>query len=183
MHSSIVVFVDHRPEAATRVREAAALAQRARARLTLLAAVPAAPPLAWYPPLAAPGSPRALQAACERECEALLRGCAQLVPAGVPVTLSARRGRAHAALLEEVRERGHDLVVLGPTRRGLFAAVARARRARFLRRCPARAVLVPPARSHTALRANRAMRPAGGETRPAPRRPAPPARTRTGVCR
>ena len=155
MHS-VVVFVDDRPEAAARVREAAALAQRERALLTLLAAIPAMPLLAWVAPVPAPGSPRLLQAACERECEGLLRRLAELVPAGLPVTLSARRGYPHAVLVHELRERGHDLVVLGPERPGLLGLVARRRRSRFLRRCPARVLVVP--RGREALGGARARR-------------------------
>ena len=141
MHS-IVVLIDHRPGTSARARAAVELARRERARLTLLAAIPGVPAFAWVPPVPPPESPRTLQRACERECEALLRRHAAAVPEGVPVTLSARRGRPHAALLDEVGERGHDLVVLGPPRSGLLGALARARRRRFLRRCPAR-VLTP----------------------------------------
>jgi len=142
MHS-IVVFIDHRPETSARMRAAVELARRERARLTLLAAIPAVPAFAWTPPVPAPESPRALQRACERECEALLRRCAAEVPAGVPVTMSARRARPHAALLAEVRRRGHDLVVLGPAPMGLFGLVARRRQSRFLRRCSAQVLTIP----------------------------------------
>lgn len=142
MHS-IVVLIDSRPDTSARVREAVELARRERARLTLLAAIPAVPAFAWTPPVPTPESPRALQGACERECEALLRRHAAEVPAGVPVTMSARRARPHAALLDEVRRRGHDLVVLRPTPAGLLGLLARRRHSRFLRRCPARALAIP----------------------------------------
>lgn len=142
MHS-IVVLIDHRPEASARVRAAVKLALRERARLTLLAAIPGVPAFAWATPLPAPESPRALQRACERECEELLRRHAAAVPEALPVTMSARRGRPHAALLDEVRERGHDVVVLGPPRSELLGALARAKHRRFLRRCPAQVVAAP----------------------------------------
>lgn len=139
MHS-IVVLIDHRPDASARAQAAVELALRDRARLTLLAPIPGVPAFAWTPPLAAPESPRALQRACERECEELLRRHAGAVPEAVPVTMSARRGRPETALLDEVRERDHDLVVLAPPRSGWLGALARARRRRFVRRCPARVV-------------------------------------------
>lgn len=159
MHS-IVVFIDHRPETSARVREAVELARRERARLTLLAAIPAVPAFAWTPPLPAPESPGALRRACERECEALLRRYAAEVPAGIPVTMSARRARPHAALLDEVRRHDHDLVVLGPAPPGLLGLVARRRHSRFLRRCPAQVLAIPaPGDAATSSR-SRAVSPA-----------------------
>ncbi len=140
---SIVVLIDHRPDASARARTAVELAQRERARLTMLAAIPAVPAFAWTPPFPPPESPRALKRACERGCEELLRRHAAAVPEAVPVTMSARRGRPHAALLDEIRERDHDVVVLAPPRPGLLGALARARRRRLLRRCPARVVTAP----------------------------------------
>jgi nucleotide-binding universal stress UspA family protein len=136
MFRSIVVMVDRASEASGCVREAAELAERTGARLTLLAAVPPVRPVCaslWAAPIVPPETPRSLQQACERECETLLRRAAESVPTAVPVTMSVRGGRSHAVLLREVRERGHDLVVLG----GGLSWGVRLARSRFLRRCPA----------------------------------------------
>ena len=168
MHS-IVVLIDHRPEASARVRAAVELALRRHCRLTLLGAVPGLPAYAWAPPLPPPESPRALQRACERECEQLLRLHAAAVPEAVPVTMSARRGQPHAALLDEVGDRGHDLVVLAPPRSGLLGALARARHRRFLRRCPApQVVAVPSLGGHPTLPDRPARRTASARRRRVP---------------
>jgi hypothetical protein len=135
MFRSIVVMVDPAAEASGCVREAGELAERTGARLTLLAVAPCVrgfSPVFWAATVAPPNSPAALQEACECECESLLRRALESVPEGVPVTMTVRRGRAHARLLEEVRDADHDLVVLDGSRsRGL----RRAAELRFMRRC------------------------------------------------
>jgi nucleotide-binding universal stress UspA family protein len=156
---SIVVLIDHRPGTHGRVREAIELARRERARLTLLAAIPTVHGFTWIPPVPVPQSPTALRQACERECEALLRRFAAEVPAGVPVTMRAGRGRPDVALLDEVRRHRHDLVVLAPGWPGLAGLLARRRRSRFLRRCPARVVEVAATNHGGDHLGSRAVRP------------------------
>lgn len=180
MHS-IVVFIDHRPETSARMREAVELALRERARLTLLAAIPTVPAFTWVPPAPAPESPSALRRACERECEALLRRYAAEVPASVSVTMSARRARAHAALLDEVREHDHDMVVLGPAPSGVLGLLARRRHSRFLRRCPARVLAIPDPGDAASSSRPRVVDTARPKRRSAPRSRALAARTRRGA--
>lgn len=151
MFRSIVVMVDRASaEADACVAEAAELAERSGARLTLFAAVPRVRGLSatlWATPVIPPETPRSLEQACERECEALLRRAAGFVAATVPTTMRVGRGRALAPLLREVRERHHDLVVMDTGRsRGLRLA-----HRRFLRRCPAPVRFLPRPASDGAL--------------------------------
>lgn len=151
MFRSIVVMVDQvSAEAGACAVEAADLAERTGARLTLCAAVPRVSSFSatvWAAPVVLPETPRSLEQACECECEALLRRAAGIVAATVPITMSVGRGRALAALLREVSERGHDLVVLDAGRpRGLRLA-----RWRFLRRCPAPVLFLPRPASDGAI--------------------------------
>ena len=158
MFRSIVVMVDRAsPEADACVADAAELAERTGARLTLFAAVPRAPALSatlWAAPVIPPETPRSLEQACERECEAILRRAAGIPT--MPVTMSVGRGQALAALVHEVRERGHDLVVVAAGRpRG-----PRLARWRFLRRCPAPVLLLPRPASNGAPGKRREPEPA-----------------------
>ncbi|MHB1837900.1 MAG: universal stress protein [Solirubrobacteraceae bacterium] len=175
---SIVVLIDQRPETSVRVREAVELALRARAWLTLLAVIPPVRTFSWSPLAPVVESPRALQEACEREREALLRRFVAAVPAVVSVTMTARRGRPYAALLDEVREHDHDLVLLGAGHRGLLGPLSRAMRLRFVQRCPTPVLTISgSARSGpaSALQVSQPSEPARAD---APRRQAFPARTR-----
>lgn len=126
MHSPlrrILVGVGPDSDPAT-LAAASALALRDNARLTVLAAIVRPPSLTWMAPMAPPFDP---VREADDECVRRLRAALAQAPAGVSVTGIVRRGRAHQALLEELRTGAHDLLVVGAGRRGRVArAVLRA---------------------------------------------------------
>jgi nucleotide-binding universal stress UspA family protein len=134
---NVLVVVDSSPAARRAVAEAVRMAGADRGRMTLLLPV-AAPP--WWASHA-PVSPAQLLADAQRECAALLRELADMVPADVPLTTLMPTGRTVDAVLRELDRRPHDVVVMSasPRRR-------RARRsapARLSARCRLPLLVVP----------------------------------------
>jgi nucleotide-binding universal stress UspA family protein len=97
---------------------AAALALREHARLTVLAAVARPIPFISAAPIALPYD--AVHAA-DAECTDRLHDAIASLPADLSVTGLRRSRRVRAALLAELREGGHDLVVIGAGRRSRVA--------------------------------------------------------------
>ena len=135
---SILVRVG--PGGSTRALEAAAaLALREHAQLTVLAAVARPSAFISASPVALPYDASHAAAA---ECVARLHGALASLPADVSVTGLRRPGPVRAALLAELRDGAHDLVVVGAGRRS--------RVARALLRHAAAPVLVVDARRSAA---------------------------------
>jgi nucleotide-binding universal stress UspA family protein len=116
MFHRILVACDGSPHACGALADAIELARAHRARLTLIAVVPA--PALW---MAGAGElPVDLGGADapEQEYQSILGRAAATVPADVPVTTLLKRGPAAAAILAAARESRQDLIVMGSRGRG-----------------------------------------------------------------
>lgn len=141
MFRSVLVGVGASPAHTAALEQAIDLALGERARLTLLAALPRLPAVAYLAPL----TPVVALQDARSTCESELRAAAARVPGDLPVTTLLVEGPEHQALLREVRRGRHDLVVVGaPTTRRLPADLGAS--ARLARRCPVPVMLVrePP---------------------------------------
>jgi nucleotide-binding universal stress UspA family protein len=117
----LLVAVDGSEHAALALAEAIALAQRDHATITLLAVAPKV-----HGPV--PGAfvamdPAALQADVDSEVQATLRAATAQVPPDIPVTQVVRRGHPAQAILAQIREGGHDAVLLGARGLGRMAGL------------------------------------------------------------
>jgi nucleotide-binding universal stress UspA family protein len=113
MFHSILVAVDGSRDADEALSQAIDLAESEHTRLTLIMAVPEVPAAASMTPGSAaliedprPSAEAALRAACDR------------VPADLPVTTILTEKPIRMALLKQIAEGQHDLVVMGSRGRG-----------------------------------------------------------------
>jgi nucleotide-binding universal stress UspA family protein len=121
MFRNILVAVDGSPDADQALAEAIDLAESQHARLTLFSAV-AAPPAAAY--IGAGGAVAATVARdAETETETILSAAVERVPAGVSVTKVLSGDPVRPALIEQIKEGAHDLVVMGSRGRGAVRSV------------------------------------------------------------
>ena len=119
MFNNLLVAIDGSPHGERALSEAIDYAERCNARLTIMTCVP--DPSAWL----LTGGPygggidfEALAEDTERDYRDLLDAASQQVPKGVSVTTVLAHGRAPDRILEQLRQRSHDLVVLGSRGRG-----------------------------------------------------------------
>jgi nucleotide-binding universal stress UspA family protein len=118
---SILVGVDRSPHAHAAVTQAADIARTQGASLTLMTVFTTLP--AWQSSWVAPASQDfydTFAAAARAEAQATLDAAAALMPDGQEVTTMMVDGTPAAAILEQSRAGGYDLVALGS--RGLGAA-------------------------------------------------------------
>jgi nucleotide-binding universal stress UspA family protein len=104
----ILVGVGPRWATSAAFRHALALAERDRARLTLVSVAGEPPPTIWLAPLYE--DPRA---ALLNDAVARLRAACAVVPADVSVRMVLRRGTAASGLRDEVKRGRYDLIILG----------------------------------------------------------------------
>ena len=117
MFRNILVAIDGSPHADLALMDAIDLAKSENARLTLFTAIVPPPAIAYL----APGAPVAdLARNAEAEAEAVLLRARASVPADVPVTTVLTRPPVLRALLRQIVEGRHDLVVMGSRGRGAF---------------------------------------------------------------
>jgi nucleotide-binding universal stress UspA family protein len=116
MFRNILVALDGSPDAEQALTQAIDLAGCEHARLTLLSAI-VSPPATAYTGLSGGVAARLAQDA-EAEAEALLRRAIERVPGDVSVAHVLSREPARPAIIRQVREGGHDLVVMGSRGRG-----------------------------------------------------------------
>jgi nucleotide-binding universal stress UspA family protein len=116
MFRNILVAVDGSADAEQALTQAIDLASSERARLTLLSAVVLPPALAYT----GGGGPVAAQIAAEAQAEtaALLHEALERVPEEVSVTHVLSHDPARPAILRQIKEGDHDLVVMGSRGRG-----------------------------------------------------------------
>jgi nucleotide-binding universal stress UspA family protein len=116
MFRNILVALDGSPVADHALTEAIDLAERERSRLTLFTAVVPPPAFAFF------GATGDVVAAVVRDAEAyaeaILRRARDRVPDDMPVTSVLSRKPVPAALLRQIEDGGHDLVVMGSRGRG-----------------------------------------------------------------
>jgi nucleotide-binding universal stress UspA family protein len=121
MFRNILVAVDGSPDADQALAEAIDLAESQHARLTVFSAV-VAPPAAAY--LGGGGGVAATIARdAETEAETLLRTAAERVPDGVSVSTVLSSDPVRLALIHQIKDGGHDVVVMGSRGRGAVRSV------------------------------------------------------------
>jgi nucleotide-binding universal stress UspA family protein len=116
MFKNILVALDGSPDADQALTQAVDLAQSEHALLTLFSAV-VNPPAAAY--IGAGGEVVATLARdAETEGEMILRRAVQRVPADVSVSTRLSREPVRPALIHQIEDGAHDLVVMGSRGRG-----------------------------------------------------------------
>jgi nucleotide-binding universal stress UspA family protein len=122
MFRNILVAVDGSPDAQQALVHAVDLADCEHARLTILSAVPTPPAIAYSSVGAAEVLSKSVQDG-EREAAELLKKALESVPESVSVSTIASTKPARMAILSQVKEGNHDLVVLGSRGRGAVRSV------------------------------------------------------------
>jgi nucleotide-binding universal stress UspA family protein len=119
MFHNILVAVDGSPDADQALTEAIDLAESEHTRLALITALSQVPATAY----GAPGIPLAqLLQDAHLEAEAILRRARERVPDGVSVTTVLSEQPIRAALIRQIADGHHDLVVMGSRGRGAVRA-------------------------------------------------------------
>jgi nucleotide-binding universal stress UspA family protein len=115
MFRNILVAIDGSLHADQALMDAIDLADSEHARLTLFTAIVPPPAVAYF----APGAPVAdLAAEAEAEAAAVLLRARASVPAAVSVTTVLTKQPVLPALLRQIKDAHHDLVVIGSRGRG-----------------------------------------------------------------
>jgi nucleotide-binding universal stress UspA family protein len=120
MFRNILVAIDGSPDAEEALGHAIDLAESEHSRLTIFSAVPTPPGFAYATPGGAGLADLAVRA--ERESAAIVRRALERVPETVSVTTVVRNEPAKSALLRQIKQGGHDLVVMGSRGRGAVRA-------------------------------------------------------------
>src|SRR5216684_758882 len=121
MFRNILVAVDGSPDADQALSEAIDLAESQHARLTVFSAV-VAPPAAAY--LGGGGGVAATIARdAETEAETILRTAVERVPDGVSVSRVLSTDPVRPALIHQIKDGAHDLVIMGSRGRGAVRSV------------------------------------------------------------
>jgi nucleotide-binding universal stress UspA family protein len=120
MFHNILVALDGSPDAEQALTQAIDLAEREHSRLTLLSAQLSPPAVAY----AGISGTVAARMACdaEAETEAVLRRALERVPDDVSVTRVLSRQPARQAIVQQLADGGHDLVIMGSRGRGAVRA-------------------------------------------------------------
>jgi nucleotide-binding universal stress UspA family protein len=115
MFRNILVAVDGSPDADVALTQAIDLAEAQHSRVTLMTGVASLPAFTYAGGTAAvPEAIRGAEAAAE---DVIRRACDQ-VPDDLPVTKIVTHEPIRAALIAEIRDGNHDLVVMGSRGRG-----------------------------------------------------------------
>jgi nucleotide-binding universal stress UspA family protein len=115
MFHSILVAIDGSPDADRALTHAIDLAQSEHARLTLITAVIQMPGTAF---LVGGDMTAAMIDDARAEAEAILRRARDRVPDDVPVTIVLTEQPIRIAVIRQIEEGHHDLVVVGSRGRG-----------------------------------------------------------------
>ena len=119
MFHDILVALDGSPDAEQALMEAIDLAESEHTRLTLITALPPIPATAY----GVTGVPVAeLREDALVEAEALLRRARERLPDGVSATTVLSEQPIRAALIRQIADGHHDLVVMGSRGRGAVRA-------------------------------------------------------------
>ena len=119
MFRNILVAVDGSPDAEQALTEAIDLAESERSRLTLMTGVPQLPATAY---LTAGAAVTEFVEDAHAEAEAILRRARERVPEDVLVTVVLSERPIRAALIRQIADGLHDLVVMGSRGRGAISA-------------------------------------------------------------
>jgi nucleotide-binding universal stress UspA family protein len=115
MFRNILVPVDGSPDADQALAHAIDLAESEHARLTLITAAAELPATAYLVPGA---QTAALMADIRAQAEEILRRALDRVPDDLPVTTVLTDQPIRNAVIAQIEERAHDLVVMGSRGRG-----------------------------------------------------------------
>jgi nucleotide-binding universal stress UspA family protein len=119
MFHNILVAVDGSPDAEQALTEAIDLAESEHTRLTLITAVSQLPTTAY---LTAGEGVRQLIEDAHADAEATLRRARERVPDDLPVTAVLAEREIRLALISQIADGEHDLVVMGSRGRGAVRA-------------------------------------------------------------
>ena len=119
MFHNILVAVDGSADADEALTQAIDLAETEHTRLTLITGVPKLPSVA-YVGVAEPVAE--LDADARSWAEGVLRAARDRVPDDIPVTTILTDHPIRAALIEQIKRGGHDLIAMGSRGRGAVRA-------------------------------------------------------------
>ena len=121
MFHNILVAIDGSPDADEALKQAIDLAESEHARLTLFSSL-VTPPAAAY--IGAGGEVAATIAAdAETQTEAILRAAVERVPDELSVSSVLSSAPVRPALIRQIKDGAHDLVVMGSRGRGAVRSV------------------------------------------------------------
>jgi nucleotide-binding universal stress UspA family protein len=121
MFRNILVAIDGSPDANEALSHAIDLAAAENSRLTLLSATSGPPAVAYATVSAAEVVAKGLQDA-EQDARRVLDDALKLVPDNLAVTTLMSSKGARAAILRQIADGGHDLLVMGSRGRGALTA-------------------------------------------------------------
>jgi nucleotide-binding universal stress UspA family protein len=119
MFHNILVAIDGSPDADAALAQAIDLSESEHTRLTLLAAVCGVPPAAYL--MGGEGAGQLRVTVYDQAKEAICRA-RDRVPADLPVTTVLSEQPIRNALIHQIKEGQHDLVVMGSRGRGAVRA-------------------------------------------------------------
>jgi nucleotide-binding universal stress UspA family protein len=120
MFHNILVSVDGSDDARSALSQAIDLARAEHACLTILTSVPHPASLTYSP--SAASVVNELAAELEHESEAILREATNQVPDDLPVTTVLTHEPIRKALLQQIEQANHDLLIMGSRGRGPLRA-------------------------------------------------------------
>ena len=120
MFHNILVAVDGSADADAALAHAIDLAESEHTRLTLIAAVDEVPPSAYFVSGEVTGQ---MRENAHHRAEAVIRRARDLVPAELPVTTVLTEQPIRLALMHQLNEAHHDLIVMGSRGRGAVRSV------------------------------------------------------------
>jgi nucleotide-binding universal stress UspA family protein len=121
MFHNILVAIDGSSDAEQALKQAIDLAESEHARLTLFSSLVTPPPAAYIG--AGSGMAATIAAEAEAETEAILRTARDQVPDHLSVTSVLSSAPVRPALIRQIRDGDHDLVVMGSRGRGALRSV------------------------------------------------------------
>ncbi|HEX4189193.1 MAG TPA: universal stress protein [Solirubrobacteraceae bacterium] len=121
MFQNILVAIDGSPDADQALTQAIDLAESEHARITIFSAVVAPPAVAFIG--AGGGVAATIARDAEVETEAILRDAVERVPEWVSVSSVLSSDPVRPALIRQITDGNHDLVVMGSRGRGAVRSV------------------------------------------------------------
>jgi nucleotide-binding universal stress UspA family protein len=121
MFHNILVAIDGSPDAEEALKQAIDLADSEHARLTLFSSLVTPPPAAYIG--AGSGVAATIAADAQSETETVLRTAVEQVPDRLSVTSVLSSAPVRPALIRQIKDGAHDLVVMGSRGRGALRSV------------------------------------------------------------
>jgi nucleotide-binding universal stress UspA family protein len=121
MFHNILVAIDGSPDADEALKQAIDLAESEHARLTLFSSLVTLPAAAYIG--TGGGMAATIAADAEAETEAILRSAVEEIPDQVSVSSMLSSAPVRPALIRQIKDGAHDLVVMGSRGRGALGSV------------------------------------------------------------